>query len=162
MQISSTALGGSRPAMTNLIERMAAQSNGLGLMGRLKLERRGSNRGLFRLIDHGLQPLSAALAALALIKKIGAAGNCEKINDLLRRGELDVDQAERMLAAWHSLHGMRLLREQSFQVGEHLNEAAFLNPDELTFEQMQSLKETLESVAVIQRQVEIIFSGMGE
>lgn len=162
MQISSTALGGSRPALTNLIVRMAALSNGLGLMGRLKLERSGSNRGLFRLIDHGLLPLSAALSALSLIKKTGAGGNCERINNLLRRGELDVDQAERMLTTWHSLHGMRLLREQSFPIGEHINEAAFLNPDELTFEQMQSLKETLDSVAVIQRQVEIIFSGTGE
>ena len=131
-------------------------------MGRLKLERTGKNRGLFRLIDHGLQPLSAALSALALIKKSGATGNCERVHDLLRRGELDVEQAERMLATWHSLQDLRLMREQSFRVGEHAGLAACLDPDELTEEQLQALKEALESVAVIQRQVEIIFSGMGE
>ena len=161
MQASSTALGGSRPALANLIERMAAQSNGLSLMGRLKLERSGSDRGLFRLIEHGLQPLSAALSALALIKKIAAAGSCERIHDLLRRGELDVEHAERMLATWHTLHDLRLVREQSFRVGELSGEAACLDPDDLTAEQQQSLKEALESVAVIQRHVEIIFSGMG-
>ena len=162
MLTSSTALSGSRPALKNLIERMAALSNGLSLMGRLKLERSGSDRGLFRLIDHGLQPLSAALSALALIKKIGAAGNCERIHELLRRGELDVEHAERMLATWHSLQDLRLRNEQSFRIGEHTGEAACLDPDKLTAEQLQSLKETLESVAVIQRHVEIIFSGMGE
>lgn len=159
---SSAALGGSRPALTNLIGRMAALSNGLGLMGRLKLERSGGDRGLFRLIDHGLLPLSAALSALALIKRSAAAGNCERIHDLLRRGELDVEQAERMLATWHTLHDLLLRREQSFDIAGHSNRALCLNPAELTAEQRQSLNEALESVAVIQRYVEIVFSGMGE
>lgn len=161
-QTCSTALSGSHPALANLIERMGALSNGLSLMGKLKLERSGSDRGLFRLVDHGLQPLSAALSALALVKNIGAVGNCERIHDLLRRSVLDVEQAERMLATWHTLHDLRLHREQSFQIGEQTNEAACLDPGKLTDEQLQSLKEALESVAVIQRQVEIIFSGMGE
>ncbi len=161
-QTSITALGGSRPALANLIVRMAALSNGLSLMGRLKLERSGSDRGLFRLIDHGLQPLSAALSALALIKKIGADGNCERVHELLRRGELDVEHAERMLKTWHILHDLRLIREQSFRVGEQTGAAACLDPDKLSAEQLQLLKEGLESVAVIQRHVEIIFSGMGE
>jgi CBS domain-containing protein len=161
-QSCSTALSASHSALANLIERMGALSNGLSLMGRLKLERSGSSRGLFRLIDLGLQPLSAALSALALVKKAGATGNCERIHDLLRRGELDVEQAERMLATWHTLHDLQLLREQSFQTIGHTNSTACLNPDELTAGQLQSLKEALESVAVIQRHVEIIFSGMGE
>ena len=59
IQTSRAALNGSRPAAAHLVSRMAALSNGLGLMGRLKLERGGSNRGLFRLLDHGLLPSSA-------------------------------------------------------------------------------------------------------
>ena len=161
-QASSTALRGCRPALTNLIERMAALSNGLGIMGRLKLERSGSDRRMFRIIDHGLLPLSTALSALALIKSSVATGSCERIHDLLRRGELDVEQAERMLATWHTLHDLRLWREQSFNITEHTDRTTCLNPEELTAGQRQSLKEALESVAVIQRYVEIIFSGMGE
>ncbi len=161
-QASSIALRGCRPALTNLIERMAALSNGLGIMGSLKLERSGSDRRMFRIIDHGLLPLSAALSALALIKGSVATGNCERIRDLLRRGELDVEQAERMLATWHTLHDLRLWREQSFNITEHTDRTPCLKPEELTAEQRQALKEALESVAVIQRYVEIIFSGMGE
>lgn len=161
-QISTAAVSGNRSALTNLIERMTSLSNGLGLMGRLKLERSGSERGMFKLLDYGLLPFSAALSALALIKESGAANNCDRIRDLLKRGELDVELAERMLATWHSLNYLRLQREQSLNAEGHTNQTASLDPNELTVDQRQSLKEILESVAVIQRHVEIIFSGMGE
>ena len=161
-QTSSAALRGNRPALTNLIGRMTALSNGLGLMGRLKLERSGSGRGMFSLLGHGLLPLSAALSALALIKESPAVGSCERIHDLLRRRELDVELAERMLATWYSLNDFRLRREQSVQSDERTDRSIFLDPDELTFERRQALKESLESVATIQRHVEIMFSGMGE
>ena len=160
--ISSAALNGSRPLLTNLIERMVSLSNGLGLMGRLKLVRSGSASGLFRLLEHGLMPYSVAISALALIKKCAAASNCDRINDLLTRGEVDVEMAERMLLCWHSLHELRLLQERSFDIAERSSLPGGLNPEELTTEQLQSLKGALESVAIIQRHVEIIFSGMGE
>lgn len=161
-QTSSTALSGNRLAVTNLVERMASLSNGLSLMGRLKLERSGKDRGLFRLLENGLHPFSAALSALALVKNIEADGNCERILALLRLGELDVELAERMLETWHTLHDLRLQREQSFQIGTRTSEVACLDPDKLTAEQLQSLKEALESVAAIQRHVDITFTGMGE
>ncbi|GAC1468429.1 MAG: hypothetical protein PVSMB11_04070 [Desulfuromonadaceae bacterium] len=161
-RISSAALSGNRPALINLIERMTSLSNGLGFMGRLKLERSGSERGMFKLLDHGLLPLSAALSALTLFKESGAVGSCERIRDLLRQRELDVELAERMLATWHSLNDLRLQLEQSFHIDGHANRSLCLNPNELTDKQRQSLKEALESVAIIQRHVAIIFSGMGE
>lgn len=161
-QMSSAALSGNRPALTNLISRMTLLKNGLNLMGRLKLERIGSERGMFRLLDYGLLPLSAALSALALIKKSTAVGNCERIRDLLGRRELDVELAERMLAAWHSLNNLRLLQEQSFHIDVQSSQPLLLNANEFTADQRQALKTTLESVAFIQRHVEIIFSGTGE
>jgi signal-transduction protein with cAMP-binding, CBS, and nucleotidyltransferase domain len=161
-QVSSSALRKNSFAVANLVKRMAALSNGLGLLGRLKLGQSGSKRGMFSLLDHGLLPLSAALSALALIRGSAAVGTCERISDLLKQHELDVELAERMLATWHCLHGLRLWREQSLLTGEHTDQALCLDPNELTVEQRQSLKEALESVAIIQRHVEIVFSGTGE
>ncbi len=161
-QISSAALIGNRSALANLVGRMTSLSNGLGIMGGLKLERSGRERGLFSLLDHGLLPFSAALSALALITHSPYVSSCERILELLQRGELDVDTSERMLETWHSLHNLRLLREQSFRHDEHASRTLYLDPKEMTSEQRQSLKETLESIAIIQRHVEIIFSGMGE
>lgn len=156
-KICSTALTVSRPVLTHLVERMTSLSNGLGLMGRLKLERSGTTRGLFRLLDHGLLPLSAALSACALIKESPEIGNCERIRDLLRRRELDVELAERMLVTWHTLHGLYLL-EQSHHLNGHPDQ--LLNTDELTALQRHSLKEALESVAIIQRHVANDFSAL--
>lgn len=161
-QMSSNALGGNRPAVTNVITRMASLSNGLGFMGRLKRERSGSRRGMFRLLDHGLLPFSVALSTLALIKESPAIGTCERIRDLLRRRELDVELAERMLATWHTLNDLRLWLERSFHINGQYGRTLFLNPDELTADRRQMLKDALESIALIQRHVENTFSGMGE
>ena len=161
-QLSQASLSVNRPALTNFVERIAALSNGLGMMGRLKLERSGSGRGFFRLLDHGLLPYSAALSALALLRKCQAATIPERIHDLLKRHELRVELAEQMLATWHTLHGLRLRLEQSFQIDLGTKPDLFLNPNEFTIEQRQTLKKTLESVATIQQHVTIIFSGMGE
>jgi signal-transduction protein with cAMP-binding, CBS, and nucleotidyltransferase domain len=160
-QISSAALSNNRTALTNLVARMASLSNGIGLMGRLKLER-GGEHGLFRLLDHGLLPLSAALSILAIIKNCSSVSNGERIRDILNSRELDVELAERMLTAWHNLHGLRLLQESRQPIDDHGSSSLLLNMDELTSDQRQMLKKTLEVVASIQRHVEITFSGMEE
>lgn len=161
-EVTIAGLRKSHAAQANLIERMASLSNGLGIMGRLKLERNGAERGLFRLLDHGLLPLSAALSALALIKMSSATSSCERILDLLERRELDVELVETMLTTWHSLHELRLRREQFFSFADHTKQPVLLNPGELSIEQRHSLKTALTSVSAIQRHVAIIFSGTEE
>ena len=152
----------SRPVQANLIERMESLSNGLGMMGGLKLERSGSERGLFRLVDHGLLPLSSALSALALIKESRGVSSCDRVRDLLGRRELDVDLAEKILETWHSLHELRLHSEQSCNLFERAESSLFLDPAQLTAEQRQTLKTALSTIAAIQRHVAVLFSGMGE
>lgn len=152
----------SRTAQANLVERMESLSNGIGVMGGLKLERSGNARGLFRLLDHGLLPLSAALSALALIKGSSATSSCDRIYHLLIQHELDVDLAEKMLEAWYCIHELRLRHEQSLGIAGHTNQSLLLNPGELTLGQRQSLKASLEAVATIQRHVAVTFSGMGD
>jgi len=159
--MTAAVLSKSRPAQANLIERMESLSNGLGMMGRLKLERSGDRRGLFRLLDHGLLPLSAALSALALIKESRAVSSPDRVQALLKQHELDVDLAEKMLRTWYTLHELRLRREQTFNIVDHTAHTLLLNPAQLSVEQRQSLKSALAAVADIQRHVGIIFSGMG-
>jgi len=156
-EVSSSALRKNSFAVTNLVQRMTALSNGLSLMGKLKLERNGR----FHLLNHGLLPLSAALSTLALIKNCAAACNHKRIHELLDQRTIDVELAERMLTTWHILHNLRLKQEQAFAFIEHDSNTLYLNPHKLTADQRQTLKETLEDVATIQRHVEIIFSEMG-
>ncbi|MDD2851608.1 MAG: putative nucleotidyltransferase substrate binding domain-containing protein [Desulfuromonadaceae bacterium] len=155
------ALKRNHPAMMRLLGQMAAYPNGIGLTGRLKLEKRGSDRGQFRLHEHGMQPLAAALSALALIKKSPAVGSCARIHDLLGKRELDVDMAERMLHTWHHLHDVQLMRECASY--PRLQPAPpLVNPELLTAASLAALKKNLESVALIQRYVEVVFSETRE
>jgi signal-transduction protein with cAMP-binding, CBS, and nucleotidyltransferase domain len=159
-EMTVATLRKNRPAQANLIERMESLSNGLGMMGRLKLEQSGAGRGLFRLLDHGLLPLSAALSALALIKGNRTVSSPDRVLALLKQRELDVDLAEKMLRTWHTLHELRLRREQGFSIVDHTAQTLLLNPAQLSLDQRLSLKAALASVADIQRHVGIIFARM--
>ena len=161
-EMTTTVLRGSRPTQANLIVRMESLSHGIGMMGGLKLERSGTARGLFNLLDHGLRPLSSALSALALIKESNAISSYDRVLDLLKRRELDVELAEKILETWHTLHELRLWREQAASATQQSEFSSYLNPDDLTSEQRHSLKTALTSVAAIQRHVGIVFSGLGE
>lgn len=155
-QISGATLRANTSAMTNLLQRMTALSNGLGLMGRLKLE-----NGQFKLLDYGLLPFSAALSTLSLINGCTSSSAVNRINDLLTQHNLDVELAERMLTAWHDLHHLRLSLEQGFEINRTNDRMLYLDPNSLSSERRHALKEALESVASIQRHADIMFSGIG-
>jgi signal-transduction protein with cAMP-binding, CBS, and nucleotidyltransferase domain len=163
LQSACTAqLRTNRPALESLIKRMEAIGHGLGLMGGLKLERSGPAHGMFPLLQYGLMPLSAAVSALALIKGSTAESTLDRVHDLLGRQLLDVDLAERIVSSWHTLHELRLFRERTFADRPYNSQVMYLNPKELQHNQREALKEALESVAVIQRQVGIAFAESEE
>lgn len=155
-------LTASRPALGNLVSRMLTLSNGLSMMGNLKLERRKPETGLFCLPDYGLLPLSSAVSALALIKGASSNATPQRIRELLKRNSLDVDLSEMILSVWHTLHEFLLLREKSFSIDPNNNQPLYLDPYDLNDKQLDALKAALETVEVIQRQVGVIFSWMGE
>lgn len=155
-------LQASRPAVGNLISRMASLSNGLSMMGNLKLERRRPETGLFCLLDHGLLPLSSAISVLTLIKKATLQGTLQRIRELVHRRELDIELAESILATWHTIHEFLLLRERVFTIGPNNNLPLYLDPEELDDTRLSKLKGALESVEFIQKQVTNIFHRMDE
>ena len=75
---------------------------------------------------------------------------------------MDVDLAEKMLETWHYLHELHLGNERGGLIAEQKEQSLFLNTEEMTTEQRQSLKTALISVNAIQRHVGITLSGMGE
>jgi len=152
----------SRRAMGDLVSRLGRLSNGLGIMGGLRLERSGPHSGLFRLFEHALLPLSASVAALALINRVDAADIPQCIRALLGRQALDVDTAERLLQSWHMLNELRLMRER--ELFPALNRAASLYMDVTALDEVKRrmLRETLQTVENVQRLVSVVFSGTEE
>jgi signal-transduction protein with cAMP-binding, CBS, and nucleotidyltransferase domain len=155
-----SALSRNRSAMAFQVTRVNNLSHGIGIMGGMRFEKKGAYRGQFALRDHGMQPLSAAVCTLALLKGLEMFSTPQRIREILWRRELNVDMAERLLQAWHTLHELRLTRERDVHP-DWSNEAPFyLNIEEMRDSQQESLRESLETVGAIQRHVGMTFSGM--
>ncbi len=145
-----------------LVTRILGLSNGLGVMGGLRLERSGPYRGRFALLDHALLPLTASVTALSLITGGTAVGTPQRIRELLARRKLNVEQAERLLEAWHTLNELRLARERDLFPNWDDQASLYLVPETLPDADMERLREALEIVAILQRHVAITFSAWEE
>lgn len=147
-------------ALAFQVSRIMSLSHGIGIMGGMRFERKGAYRGMFALLENGLQPLSAAVSVLALLKELESSATQQRIIEVLWKRQLNVDMAERILLGWHTLNEFRLLRE----VGTHpfwSNLAPLhLDVDNLSDDEQASLRESLESVGVIQRHVGLTYSSM--
>jgi len=152
----------SRRAMGDLVTRLLGLSNGLGMMGGWRLEKGGPHRGLFRLFEHALLPLSAAVTALALINRVDAVDTPQRIRALLGRQALDVDTAERLLQSWHVLNELRLARERELFPARNNGAALYLDVAALDEEARWALREALETIDNAQRRVSVAYSGTGE
>ncbi len=161
-QMTTAALRSSRPALAALLVRITSLSHGLNFMGRLKVERHGEERGKFNLREQGISPLGATLSTLALLRGSGAIGSHDRIHDLLQLHELDVEMAERLLTAWHSLHIFQLQQECAHVAEPASVPSLLLDPDELDGDSLHTLKKCLESVGSIQQLAVHSFSGIGE
>lgn len=155
-------LAESRGAVQSLVTRLKGFSRGLGLMGGLRLERSGPCRGLFRLLDHALLPLSGAVSALSLMCGVNVGETPGRIRGLLEKGCLNVETAERLLEAWHLFNELRLSLEAVKQPEWSSQDALCLDALALSEAEQDQIRRGLEAVAVLQRHVSITFSGWEE
>ena len=161
-QNSLSVLAASPLAVKNLVSRVTSLSNGIRIMGGLRFEKKGPYRGRFALSENALQPLSASLSALALLKNIESMATPSRVRELLWRRELNVDMAERLLLAWHALHELCLIREREMQPDWTNRAPFFLDVERMDVAEQEALREALETIGNIQRHVGINFSGVGE
>lgn len=161
-QHSLAALAASPVALKNLVSRVVALSNGIGMMGGLRFEKSGPYRGLFALLENALQPLSASVSALGLLKRLETMTTPRRVRELLWRRELNVDMAERLLQAWHMLNELRLVREREVHPEWPNRAPLYLDIEQMTVTEQEALRESLEAVGNIQRHIGLTFSGVGE
>lgn len=155
-------LGRSRASLGFMVARVGDLSNGVGLMGGFKVERKGGQRGLFSLLDHALLPLAAAVSTLALIKGDGGGDTPSTIRALLKHGAMDVEMAERLLEAWHQFSEMRLEREAELQPAWNDHGVFYVDLETLGETGEEHFKSCLETVGQLQRHVGIVFNSWEE
>lgn len=155
-------LKSSRTALDLMARRLMELPRGIGIMGGLKYEKRGTCQGFFNLATHALMPLIAAVSALALLKGVAEAGTMERIRALLRRGELNVEMAERLLESWHLFNELRLGQEAALLPDWERKNVLCLDTVDWDSETLEHFKECLETVSTLHRQVGIAFSACME
>jgi signal-transduction protein with cAMP-binding, CBS, and nucleotidyltransferase domain len=149
-----------RSVMACQVTRVCNLSHGIGIMGGMRFEKKGTYRGKFALRDNALQPLAAVIGVLAVLKGLETPTTPQRIREILWRRELNVDMAERLLQAWHTLHELRLARERDVHPVWSNEAPLHLNVEEMPESEQTRLRESLEAVGAIQRHVGQTFSGM--
>ena len=152
----------SRPAMQNLMSRLNGLTTGIGLMGGVRLERRGPHEGKFRLLDHALLPLSSGITALSLLKGLDACETPQCIRELLNNGWLNVEMAERLFEAWHQFNELRLTSEACKQPYWESPDTFYLDYAGLDTAGQEQFKYYLETVAGLLRHVVISYNEWEE
>lgn len=156
------SLSTSRIALENLVSRVTLLSNGLGILGRLRLEKSGPYRGRFPLLDHALQPLTGSLSAFALMSLLTTSATPDRIRELLGRHELNVDTAEKLLEAWQTINQLRLIHEQLSQSDWTDSAPLHLDIEKLTQHDQQALRDALEAIGLFQHHLYSSFSSLGK
>lgn len=135
-----------------MIERLHNLSNGIGLMGWIKLEKRGPVRGKFRLFSYALQPLSCSVTALSLLKGEFSLSTPDRIRGLLSKGHLDVETAERLLNAWHNFNEHRVALESQNHI-DGTGDELYLDYAAMEEAAQDDFKSCLETTAALLRHV---------
>lgn len=148
-----------RTVIENLVSRVTLLSNGLGILGRLKLEKSGPYSGRFPLLDHALQPLTGAISAFALIKELNAMSSIHRIKEMLSLQIIGVENAEKLLAAWFNINEIRLLNEKECANNWQDNSPLHINIEKLPLIQQDRLIDALETIGFFQRYLYSYFNS---
>lgn len=148
-----------KKVVSNLVWRVNSLTNGIGMMGGLKLEKSGPHRGSFSLLEHALLPLGASVAALALIHAVEKQGTLQRLHELVKGGWLDVDLAERAMQGWYHFNRLRLELEQNAAAGSDFRDIIYLDTARLSSDSLQKLHDALETTGDLQRYLQIRFGS---
>lgn len=164
MEFSSYAkaqLSSCHNAQGNLVSRASVLSNGLGILGGLRLEKNGPYRGCFPLLDHALQPLTATISAFSLLYKLEAETSPGRLRELMDRREMSEEMTEQLLHAWNDMNEIRLIHESACQDNWLDPSPLHIDLETLSDEEQESLRNKLEAVGHFQRYLHTAFTAMG-
>ncbi|HBG05431.1 MAG: nucleotidyltransferase [Geobacteraceae bacterium GWC2_58_44] len=135
-----------RGPFLQLARRVIGLPLAVGRFGGLRLQRTGEHRGEVNLEELALGPLVMTIRVLAVHAGIHAGGTVDRIKELLERGALDVELAERLLKAYQCLMQLKVLSEiRSEESG------SFCSPEEFDEAEDARFRGSLEAVLNLQK-----------
>ena len=142
-------------ALSPIARNVSEMHTGLDFFGRLRLEKSGPYRGLFDLEQYALGPLVTNIRVMALKYDVTATGTIDRIKEVMERGPLTVDLAERLLLGFHVFMSHHIILETSAKGKGYLDVERLSNREELL------LKNSLEALVNLQRLVYQVFAEHG-
>jgi CBS domain-containing protein len=124
----------------------------LGFFGGLKVEKSGAHRGAINMDAQAIGPLVANVRTMAIAAKLTVTGTADRIRELVRSGQLNVDPAGRALEAFHHLQRWKMAAEVAKGVTGDLLDV-YVWPERLSPQDHEAFKECLDAIAGIERLV---------
>lgn len=118
----------------------------LGHFGRWRIDKSPEHKWEIDLERLALTPLVMAVRVLAVHAGVHEGGTLRRVRELLYRGALDVDLAERLLKAFQCLMELRI--ESEIRTEES---GAFANPEDFSMEKDARVRSSVESVLSLQK-----------
>lgn len=144
-----------REALRPIARHVSEMHTGLDFFGRLRLEKSGSCRGMFNLEQYALQPLVGNVRVLSLNHGITATCTIDRIKEVMERGSLTVELAERLLLGFHTLMSHKITVESP------AGGQGCLDVERLSQREQRLLKDSLEALVNLQRLVYQVFTENG-
>ncbi|MBT0663463.1 hypothetical protein KI809_04030 [Geobacter pelophilus] len=122
---------------------------GFNFFGRLRMEKSGSHRGEFNLVQFALNPMVVTIRMMAIQKAISDTATSDRISKLLAAGELGVDLAAKLLKAYHDFHRIKMSAEVAHKGNEQ--DGFYLEREEISHDDEICLKQGLDALFNLQR-----------
>ncbi|GAM08983.1 putative nucleotidyltransferase substrate binding domain protein [Geobacter sp. OR-1] len=122
---------------------------GFNFFGKLKVEKSGSHRGEFNLMQFALMPMVVTVRMLAIQNNLMETATPDRIRKLQQAGVLGVDLAAKLLQAYHDFFRIKLAAEAAGKGSER--DGFFLEREEIPHEDEICLKQGLDALFNLQR-----------
>ncbi|HEY6871222.1 MAG TPA: putative nucleotidyltransferase substrate binding domain-containing protein [Geobacteraceae bacterium] len=154
-----TALSFPLPALRGMGKGIAEMPTGLDFFSRLRVEKRGRQRGKFDLEQFALAPLVTNIRMLAIYGALHETGTIARIKGLQAVGVLSVELTERLLRAYHDFTRLKIGRQLA--EGCESEQGCFIDPQALTADEGERLRNGLETVAGLEKIAYLRFTEQG-
>jgi CBS domain-containing protein len=142
-----------------LSKKIAEMPVALGFFRGLRTERRGEQKGKINIELYAIAPLTMSIRMLAINHGIEKTGTIDRIKALLNGGHLNVELADRLLKAYQEFFTQKIRLEMG--TGGKGKGSLYLDPETLSPEDEQRLKNGLEAVVNLQKIVYLRSMGQG-
>jgi signal-transduction protein with cAMP-binding, CBS, and nucleotidyltransferase domain len=142
-------LVGSPLAFQSALRSASIMPVGFNFFGKLKVEKSGSHRGEFNLVQFALNPMVVTLRMLAIQQNIVERSTPDRIRRLQQLGELGVDQAARLLHTYQDFLRIKLTAEVASKGNEQ--KGFYLDREDISHFDEACLKQGLDALFNLQR-----------